>query len=36
MIVSHNFHDIENELEKFHPHKADFISFFINTVTYYY
>jgi hypothetical protein len=32
MIVSHNLQDIENELDKFYPHKTSFTSFFINTV----
>jgi hypothetical protein len=34
MVVSHSFEDNKNELNRFHPNKISFISFFINIVTY--
>jgi hypothetical protein len=33
--VLHSFYDIENELDRFHPHEIGFISFFMNIVSYY-
>jgi D-serine dehydratase len=32
MVASQSFQDIGNELDRFHPHETDFISFIINTV----
>jgi hypothetical protein len=32
VVISHNFQDIRNELDWFHPHETVFIYLFINTV----